>query len=244
VGRETRGSERTGDTHTLTSDARRGPVYHFRIRAASARAAPAVLQRGTCPREEGDPPRHASGDAGHATAASGASGEAKRGSPGAARGAPAVQVPSSRASSTLQSKRGADAPVVGRPRLSRTAAGRFRSHPGFPELVQVQPCRRGNDARPLLEVRRARFFQALPGHGEARDDGRDGDQTDTQGANKRLPWRGVVGAPDRSARPLRSTFHAERSSVMEGPGERAPRRAGNPRCRLLSTARTRQPGVS
>src|SRR5688572_3098510 len=76
---------------------------------------------------------------------------------------------------------------------SRT--GFRRSEPRGAESLQVQVHGSRRVFGPLFPETRGNFL-ALPGHGEACHDGCDGYETDTQGANKRLPrggWERRVG---------------------------------------------------
>lgn len=83
----------------------------------------------------------------------------------------------------------------------------LRLQPGGAQLVQVDDGR-GKGLRPQ-PVTHPALFLALADDGEARHDGRNGYETDTQGADKRL--QAGVGAARRVMR-LRGepgTFHAE-----------------------------------
>lgn len=75
-----------------------------------------------------------------------------------------------------------------RPVREALAAMRAGLHAGRAKLIQVDSGRRGRVLRPLFAFfRRARLFLALLDDGEACHDGGDGNQSDTQSANKRLP---------------------------------------------------------
>lgn len=83
----------------------------------------------------------------------------------------------------------------------------LRLQSGGAQLVQVDDGR-GDRLRPQ-PITHSALFLALADDGEARHDGRNGYETDTQGADKRLQAR--VGAA-RRVRRLRGkpgTFHAE-----------------------------------
>ena len=87
-----------------------------------------------------------------------------------------------------ETNRGADASQggIGAP-IAGAARPRAGSHAGRTQLVQVHAGRRGQVLRPLFAFRGQRVLLALLHDGKACHDGRQGNQTDTQGANKRLP---------------------------------------------------------
>ena len=110
--------------------------------------------------------------------------------------------------------RGANVPVKRHSRPGQCGAlarPRTGSHAGRAQLVQVHAGRCGQVLRPLFAFRETRFFLALPHDGQACHDGREGNQTDTQGANKRLPSQAFL-----ASRPA----HLHRTSANFVPNDR------------------------
>ena len=105
---------------------------------------------------------------------------------------------SSRLCRIKDKKSGTDAPVgTSAPDLlpPATRTGCRSSEPRRAEPLQVQVHGSRRVFGPLFLETRGSFL-ALPGHGEACHDGCDGYETDTQGADKRLPrggWERRVG---------------------------------------------------
>lgn len=84
----------------------------------------------------------------------------------------------------------------------------LRLESGGAQLVQVDDSR-GERLRPQ-PVTHSALFLALTDDGEARHDGRNGYETDTQGADKRLQARGGSSASGEAPEGKPGTFHAER----------------------------------
>lgn len=104
--------------------------------------------------------------------------------------------------------RGADVPHrESAPREGSARVSGAGLHAGRAQLVQVHPGRRGKVLRPLFAFRRLRLFLALLYDGEACHYGREGNQSDTQCANKPPP----VVEEDLARRTVRPAPHSARS---------------------------------